>query len=122
MAAWPASLPQKAFLVASDTRQQASLRSEMDQGAPKKRKRFTAAIRNLTLKMILTGTQRATFDTFYITTINEGTDSFTILDPVDDATITVSFKSPPTWKLIPGSGPAVVDRQWESILDLEVLP
>lgn len=122
MATWPGSLPQEAFMVVSDLRQDGSLRSQMDSGAPKKRKRFTAAIRNLEIRMILSGTERATFDTFYITTINEGAVSFDMNDPVDGNTISVRFTEPPKWKYISGSGPAVADRQWEATLKLEVLP
>jgi hypothetical protein len=122
MAAYPASLPQQAFLRAKDERQAGVLRSQMDSGAPKTRKLFTAVIRNIEIAMTLNGSQRATFDTFFITTINDGADSFTILDPLDDGTITVRFKKPPVWSLISGSGPAVADRLWRTTYFLEELP
>lgn len=120
--AYPASLPQQAFMQAKDERQSATLRSVMDTGAPKARKQFTAAVRNLEVRMVLSGTERVTFDTFFITTINEGTDTFTIPDPVDDATITVRFKSPPVWTYISGSGTTAAERRWEATFLLEVLP
>ena len=120
--AYPATLPQKAFLQAKRERQAGVLRSQMDTGAPKTRKQFTAAIQKIELLMILNGTQLATFDTFFITTINEGADTFTIPDPVDDSTITVRFTRPPAWTLISGSGPAVEDRLWRATYFLEELP
>jgi hypothetical protein len=94
----------------------------MDSGAPKKRKVFTAAIRNWQWTTILNGTQRATFDTFYITTINEGTDSFTIPDPVDGETITVRFTKSPSWSVIQGSGDTISNRYWRATFNLEILP
>jgi len=122
MPAYPASLPQKAFMSATDERQTATIRSNMEAGAPKVRKLFTAAVRNLKVKMILTGTQRATFDTFFITTIGEGSGSFTIPDPVDDSTITVRFRKPPSWSYVEGSGSSASNRLWSSTYELEVLP
>lgn len=121
MVAWPAALPQSAFVQASEIRQDATIRSNMDSGAPKLRKRFTAAIRELSIRMILNGTEKAAFDTFYITTISEGALAFDMKDPVDDNTISVRFKQPPLWALISASG-TVAQRLWESTLQLEVLP
>ena len=123
MAAWPASLPQQGFMNITDTRQPAVARSSMDQGAPKMRKKFTAAVRNLEIKMILDGTQRATFDTFFITTQEEGSTSFTWTDPVDDTAITCRFIKPPSWKLLPNSDTtSTTTRRWQSIMSLEILP
>ncbi|MBT6048967.1 MAG: hypothetical protein HOG49_19385 [Candidatus Scalindua sp.] len=123
MPAYPASLPQAPLVQGfSDQRQAGMIRSEMETGAPKTRKRFTAALRILTFPTILNGTQRATFDTFYITTINEGTDEFTIPDPVDAATITVKFKSPPEFRIVDASGTATSERQWAATYKLELKP
>jgi len=123
MAAWPVSLPQQGFMNITDTRQTVLARSSMDQGAPKVRKKYTAAVRNLDIKMLLNGTQRATFDTFYITTTEEGSNSFTWTDPVDDSGITCRFVEPPAWKLLSNSdGSSTATRMWESMMKLEILP
>lgn len=115
MAAWPAGLQQKNFAGVVEQRQQAVLRSSMDSGAPKVRKMFTAAIRNIDIPMVFTTAERATFDTFFITTLAEGSISFTWTDPVDDSTvITFRFKSPPRMTKVAG--------EWSTILNLEVLP
>lgn len=123
MAAYPASLPQypleKGFV---DQRQPGTIRSQMETGAPKTRKRFTAAIRMLKWPTILNGTQRATFDTFFKTTINEGNDTFTMNDPVDNGSISVKFRSPPAWSIIGAQDDTAATRQWRAIYDLEVLP
>jgi len=123
MPAYPATLPQYPVDGGfNDERQQAFIKSQMDSGAPKKRKVFTAAIRNWQWTTILNGTQRATFDTFYITTINEGTDQFTIPDPVDGETVTVRFTKSPSWSVIQGSGDTISNRYWRATFNLEILP
>ena len=125
MAAYPASLPQApidgGFV---DERQSATIRSAMETGAPKTRKMFTAAVRTWKWTTILDGTQRATFDTFFITTINEGADTFTMTDPVDGTTSqTVRFKTPPSWSVIQGGGDgSASNRRWRTTYSLEILP
>lgn len=123
MAVYPASLPQYPLVQGfTDERQSGSIRSNMDTGAPKTRKRFTAVVRKLTWPTILTGTQRAIFDTFFITTINEGATSFTINDPASTGTITVKFINPPKWNIVTANGVAFADRIFRTSYLLEVLP
>lgn len=115
MAAWPASLQQKQFANVTDTRQQATLRSEMDAGAPKVRKRFTAAIRKITIPVVFNAADKATFDTFYITTIAEGAAAFDWTDPNDDSTtISYRFVAPPQF--------TKYGNEFHAVLNLEVLP
>ena len=107
----------------TDERQAGSIRSDIETGAPKTRKRFTAAIRKIKWPTILTGTQRATFDTFYITTTNEGADVFTITDPVDGSTtLNVKFLKAPSWTITNSQSTTATDRVWSSTYDLEVQP
>ena len=114
-ATYPASLPQKHFKGVTENRQVATIRSEMDTGSPKVRKLFTAAVRNIDIPMVFIAAQRATFDTFFITTLNEGSGTFTWVDPVDDSTnITYRFKSPP--KMTKEGG------EWRCTFNLEVIP
>lgn len=113
--AWPASLPQKPFRGLTEVRQPAALRTIMDAGAAKTRKRFTAAVRNIDIPMVFTKAQRATFDTFFITTLSEGALEFDWEDPVDESTtISFRFRNPP--KMTKAAG------EWKTILNLEVLP
>lgn len=120
MTAWPASLPQAMFRGLSDKRQSAIVRSPNDMGPATVRRRFTAATRDVTTRMVVNGTQRATFETFFKTTLQEGSLSFTWEDPVDDTEVTFRFKEAPDWTLRRG-GPAA-DRIWETTLTLELLP
>lgn len=122
MAAYPATLPQFPILNGfKDKRQNVTIRSEMETGAPKTRQVMTSAVRTWKWTTILNGTQRATFDTFFITTINNGATSFTIPDPIDGATVTVRFKDPPEWNIV-GGDETVAGRQWRATYNLEILP
>ncbi len=121
MAVWPASLPQHAFLPVTEFRQTAVLRTSMDSGPAKVRKRFTAAVRHLDFDMVLDGTQRATFDTFFATTIDEGATVFDFPDPVDGATIEVRFRENVSWNQIQ-VGATGAERSWRGKMKLEVLP
>ena len=121
MPTWPAALPDYFEVGVQDTRQQGFIRSQTETGPYKQRKRFTATSRFLSGTMLLTGTQRATFDTFYKTTISEGTGEFNFLDPVDFSTISARFVSPPSLSAVAGGGTAGTG-QWRIEMVLEVLP
>jgi hypothetical protein len=71
--------------------------------------------------MLLTGTQRATFETFYKTTISEGTDAFDFIDPSTFNTVSARFMQPPSLSGVSG-GDTATTVQWRMDLMLEVLP
>jgi hypothetical protein len=121
MAVWPGTLPQYFEIGAQDTRQQGFIRSTTETGPYKQRKRFTATSRFLSGSMLLTGTQRATFETFYKTTISGGTDEFDFIDPVDFVAAPMRFVQPPSCSGVSG-GATATTVQWRLDLMLEVLP
>ena len=121
MAVWPATLPQYFEVGVQDTRQQGFIRSQTDTGPYKQRKRFTATSRFLSGTMLMTGTQRATFETFYKTTLEEGTSEFDFIDPADFSTCSARFTAPPTLSAVAG-GDTSGTAQWRVDLALEVLP
>ena len=121
MAVWPVSLPQYFEVGVQDTRQQGFIRSQTDTGPYKQRKRFTATARFLSGSMLLTGTQRATFETFYKTTLSEGTDAFDFIDPIDFLAVSARFVQPPALSGVSG-GDTATTVQWRMDLMLEVLP
>ena len=120
MVAWPASLPQSQFIGATDQDDDSVLRTPMDSGPPTRRNRFTAITRSVRTPMTLDGTQKATFDTFYRTTIANGSLSFDWEDPASLATVSFAFKSPPVWTML-HLGTAA-GRFWSTSLDLEIQP
>jgi len=119
MSTWPATLPNMK-LGTSVGDDESRLVTPMDTGPSTVRKRFTAYTRTLSVPMILDGTQLDTFLEFYRDTINQGTDAFDWTDPVDDTTVSMRFKSPPTFQSIKSG--AVADRIWSATLNLEFLP
>lgn len=120
MATWPASLPQNQFLNLTDQRQDARVRTKMDAGPAKMRRRFTAAVRTFVAPIEVNGTQRQAFDSFWINDTQEGSLSFSWSDPVTDETVNFRFVAPPTWTLEVGGTTA--SRLWRAHLHLEVLP
>jgi len=120
MSQWPSGLPQAAFLGASVGDDESRLISPMDTGPASVRKRFTAFTQTYNVPIILTGSQLLIFQEFYRTTLNQGTDSFTWIHPVDDSTVTMRFKSPPQWQSLKSG--ASGSREWQATLNLEILP
>lgn len=122
MAVWPGTLPQRLLqnpgLTESppDTR----LETEMDAGPAKVRNRFTAAPRPIRGAIGLTLAQRATLETFFITTLHNGVDRFDWIHPTTGSAATFRFKRT-------GEGPGIVYRQAEpdyvvAELTLEIVP
>jgi hypothetical protein len=120
LASWPGSLPQNQFIGVADERQSGTIRTAMDAGPAKTRPRFSAVVRNVTCPILMTGDQKADFDTFFITTLVEGSLPFTWTDPADDSTQTYRFIAPPKFSLEVGGDAGA--RTWKASLALEILP
>lgn len=121
MATWPATLPQYHEIGLQETRQQAFVRTSMDVGPSKQRRRFTTATRFLEGTMLMTTAQKATFDTFYNTAIDEGSQEFDFTDPKDASTIqSVRFTAPPTFTALIGGSSGV--EFYRATISLEILP
>lgn len=83
-AVWPSGLPQR---FAQDPGVQESapdlmIETQMDVGAPKARRRYTAGIRMVQGMLILTKVQRAILDDFFVTTCEGGTRAFDWIHPI----------------------------------------
>ena len=112
---WPASLPQVLEIEGySETLANTVIRTAMETGPAKRRRRFTAAPRPIKGKVTLDATQRATLKTFYETTLGGGALSFDWTDPVTGSPATFAFFSPPQIRGDDGLFPVT--------LDLELLP
>jgi hypothetical protein len=119
MPSWPSSLPHlNAGL--KDQRGSGFLRTPMDMGPAKMRRRYSAVPRFLTGSMVFTAAQRAAFDTFYSTTLEEGSAEFTFEDPVDFSEKTVRFAQEPSFTALSGDANGVT--YWNVSISLEVLP
>lgn len=119
MAVWPATLPKFSIEITED-RQDGAIRTPMDTGPSKVRRRFSAVSRYMTTQLLLTAEQRATFDTFFADTLGEGSLSFDYADPKDGSTVQMRFTLPPRFNS--GGGYGGVVSVWIASLSLEILP
>lgn len=113
--AWPGSLPQKIEAngfskdIGANT-----IRSQMEVGLDKLRKRYTKQINKIVGTMQIDRTQYATLENFFLTTLNGGTLPFTFTDPVSNVTNTYRFLVPPNFKSI-GGNYFSVQLNWEQM-------
>lgn len=121
MPSWPGTLPDTQFIGLVDASEDERVQTQMDAGPPKIRKRFTAPVRNIQIPIIFTSAEKVILDTFWITTLSNGTLSFDWEDPVDDSTVTYEFVSRPQFKLAVGHSTAA-SRLWEGVLNLRIIP
>jgi hypothetical protein len=115
MAVWPATLPQRVLL--SDFAESADsnvIRSEMEFGPAKVRRRYTAEIKVYQVSLVLTPDQVTTLDTFYDSTLG-AVDAFDWVDPRTLAAAVLRFRSRPEYRPLGGGF-------WRTSFALEKLP
>jgi len=74
-----------------------SIRSNMETGPDKIRRRSTAAIRPISFMLFLTEDQIDILDDFYVTTLYSGSLSFNLVHPRTGATVEARFVQPPEY-------------------------
>ena len=115
MPAWPSTLPQLVNEAGyTETRKDAVLRTSMDTGPQKRRKRTNATVTAIPASWVMTTAQLAILDTFYVTTIQLGSMAFTIPHPRLGTTVSVVFSAPYTI--------APYGTQWMVSAPLEIQP
>lgn len=98
---WPVSLPTWVLLDGYQESPPATrIRTEMDSGVPKMRNRYSASVRPVTFSTLLTASQVATFDTFYVTTLAGGTLEFEWTNPRTTATVNFRFAAAPVYRQV----------------------
>ena len=115
MATWPATLPDVPDSGYSEKPPNTLIRTNMDAGPAKVRRRHTAGVRQFTMNMLLDKTQVADLDIFYVTTTNGGADQFTWENPRTEAVANFRFVSEPVYTHESG-------LYWNAQLTLEQLP
>jgi hypothetical protein len=116
---WPVDLPQDVFVDGYDEKfPNAVLRTDMDAGPPKQRRRFTAAVKPMTVVVGLTRDQVESLESFFEDTLGMGAISFDWVHPRTQADVTLRFVggTPPEVKPEPGAA------RWQATLTLEVMP
>jgi len=113
---WPTTLPQQLFVTGyNQSFADTTIKSEMDAGPAKIRRRFTAGVEPVSGTMIMTETQLSTLATFYNTTLLGGSLRFSWTKPPAHTTACeMRFTAPPSWTKVEG--------EFEAQLSLEVLP
>jgi hypothetical protein len=114
---WPVSLPQRPLVQGfSEQAPDTLIRTQMEAGPPKVRRRFTAGIRTMGLQLHLTSEQVETLDGFHDATLQGGALAFDWVHPRTGSAITCRFAEPP------GYAPIARGRLWTASLKLEILP
>jgi hypothetical protein len=78
MSAWPSTLPAALIASYSVKPDVGFIRTDMDVGAARQRRRYTAQPSRIPVSWIFTAAQMAAFKTFYETTLDVGTGWFTM--------------------------------------------
>jgi len=115
---WPTSLPAFEEPLLSSYNEKpgtTTVRTEMEVGPAKIRKRTTAEVDRFEVAYIMTGSQVATFDGFYDSTTAQGALRFDATHPRTGNTVEVRFRDRPQFKK---SAPDV----WRVSFPVEVMP
>jgi hypothetical protein len=79
---WPAELPATLLLEGLQAKQERNvIRTQMDAGPRKTRRRYTANVKTFTGKLLLTPSQRTLLEHFYHTALADGALRFNFTDP-----------------------------------------
>lgn len=98
MSTWPASLPQYILQDGfSESFAKNTVRTAMDVGPPKMRKRSTNAPRPVSVQQYMTDTQLNVFDTFYASTLGWGAERFDWVHPRTQAVKEFRFTIEPVY-------------------------
>jgi len=118
---WPPSLPQHVETPdLENTFPDSAVRTKMDAGPGKARRRFTAAPEPIKAAIIVTAAQLATLKTFFVTTLASGALRFDWVHPITQAAATFRFRGAPQVKALGNSGGGVA--MTKVTLDLEIVP
>lgn len=115
MANWPSTLPQLPTPL-SILPQDGAIRTTMDTGPDKVRRRFSATTHQMSFSQVYTGAQWDTLMSFYNANL-----SFTMQDPESGSQRTFRFVQPPSGQFIVGA-PNRADRQIRVSITIERLP
>ncbi len=112
---WPSQLPIPKIDGLSAQYERATIRTEMDAGPAKTRRRFTAVPKSFTCSLILREDKRALLDAFYKDSLGFGTLRFLMKNPQTGNKETFRMKEPPSENGNDGG-------LWDVTLSLERMP
>lgn len=115
MAVWPSTLPLPAASTFKETPPDNVIRSSMERGPDKVRRRTTANVRPVSFMLLLSEAQVEILDSFYVSDTFSGSEAFDFTHPRTLAAVKARFVSPPEFN----EREAVL---WEASVSLEILP
>ena len=116
MPTWPSSLPQDLLVSEfNDTVKDPIIRTSVDAGPDKIRRRFTAVPEYIQGKIILSASQYNTFISFWENDIKHGSLAFTWKHPITGESVDMRFRNP--WSVT-----SKTSMYFVLSLDLEILP
>lgn len=123
MAAWPTSLPDWATVAYNVTLGFGDGRqvSPTDSGHVRRRRISSGVPDNISISMEYKSAELSALKTFWKTTLKEGVDTFTHIDPVTGSAATFAFVSPPTARRLP-TGRALSELYYTVSFVLEQKP
>lgn len=98
MTDWPTTLPPPQLSSFQETPPNNLIRTGMDVGPDKVRRRTTADVRAITFVLALSKAEVAILDAFYNTTTFSGLEPFNIEHPRTEATVVARFVEPPQYQ------------------------
>lgn len=116
MPSWPSTLPQTPLLRSyGETPPNLVLRTSMDAGPAKVRRRFTAGVRQFSFDFQLTGAQLEILDSFFMDDLAAGSTAFDFPSPRTGDPVQMRFTEAPQYSARGGD-------IWIVKLSLEALP
>jgi hypothetical protein len=120
-ALWPTNLPPAPTIRDTvETFADVALRTSMDSGPAKLRRRTTAGVAKFTLALFMTRTQIAQLNAFYLETLKGGTLTFEWKHPRTGAAVDMRFLSVP--RATPKQTRQAGGELWRVEFDVEVMP
>lgn len=102
MALWPVELPPPALNTLKEVPPNNLIRSSMDKGPAKRRRRTTANVRPISFDMMCTPEQVELLDQFYVTDTYSGADDFDFTHPRTGAAVKAAFADGPQYGEVEG--------------------
>lgn len=115
MPTWPITLPAPALNTLEESPPDNTIRTTMDKGADKVRRRTTANIRPISFSMMLTEAQTEILDDFYTADTFSGSEAFDYTHPRTGAAVQARFVNPPNYAEREG-------QVYAAAVSLEILP
>ena len=115
MPTWPTTLPAPAISTLQESPPNNTIRTAMDKGPEKIRRRTTANIRPISFNMVLTAAEIQILDDFYDGDTFSGSESFDYTHPRTGVACTARFVSPPQYSEHEGAA-------YYAAVQLEILP